>query len=107
MQATRARLETINTRFLYTDKGDTKHPNIRARLVAQETARVNTLLPDETTSFATTPPLEGLRAMMSLVMAGPVHKSDQKVVLGFFGISRAFPFSRAQAHRCPCARGGY
>lgn len=89
-------LKPINTRFLYTNKGDTKHLNIRVRLVAQEMARVTTLLPDESITFAATPPLEALRAMLSLAMTGPMQKSDHEIVLGFFHISRAHFHSRAR-----------
>ena len=48
-------LTPIGTRWVFTNKGDTEHPIIRARLVAQETKRTtNTDLTDMSMTFAAT-----------------------------------------------------
>ena len=64
-------LKAIGTRWVYTNKGDVANPFIRARLVAQGTKRVIYLTPEDASStFAATPPLEGLKVMLSRCMAG-------------------------------------
>ena len=84
-------LTPIGTRWIFTNKGDTKNPIIRARLVAQETKSKTTMDPNNTAAtFAATPPIEGLRTMLSRVMTGPAARSaEDEIVLGFFDISRA------------------
>ena len=59
-------LQSIGTRWVYTNKGDAANPFIRARLVAQETKRASELTPEDVSStFAATPPLESLKIMVS------------------------------------------
>ena len=83
-------LRPIGTRWIYTNKGDAKNPQIRVRLVAQETKRNSDLTVDDASStFAATPPLEGLRFMLSKCMTGPRAKVSETAVLGFYDISRA------------------
>ena len=50
----------ISVRWVETNKGDDKCPNIRSRLVAREMR-----LPGEEAVFAPTPPLETLRMVLS------------------------------------------
>ena len=67
------------------NKGDAERVEIRARLVAKETKRLTTLGPEDAAStFAATPPLEGLRLLLSMAMS-----SRSKRVLTFVDISRA------------------
>ena len=55
-------LSPIGTRWVFTNKGDTEHPFIRARLVSQETKRTTNMdLTDTSMTFAATPPVEGFR----------------------------------------------
>ena len=69
-----------------TNKGGQQRPELRSRLVAKETKRLSTLGPDDAaTTFAATPPLEGLRLMLSLAMTG----MSRNRVLTFIDISRA------------------
>ena len=84
-------LDRIGTRWIFTNKGDTKKQVIRARLVAQETKNKTTMDPSNSAAtFAATPPIEGLRFMLSRVMTGPsARNDDDEIVLGFFDISRA------------------
>ena len=55
-------LPPIGTRWVFTSKGRTEHPSMRARLVAQETKRTTSMdLTDTSMTFAATPPVEGFR----------------------------------------------
>ena len=64
-------LTPIGTRWVFTNKGDTEHPFIRARLVAQETKRTTNMdLTDTSMTFAATPPVEGFRFVLSRAMTG-------------------------------------
>ena len=64
-------LTPIGTRWVFTEKGDTEHPFIRARLVAQETKRTTNMdITDTSMTFASTPPAEGFRFLLSRAMTG-------------------------------------
>ena len=64
-------LTPIGTRWVFTNKGDTEHPFIRARLVAQETKRTTNMeLTDTSTTLAATPLVEGFRFLLSRAMTG-------------------------------------
>ena len=55
----------IGTRWVFTNKDDTEHPFIWARLVAQETKRTTNMdLTDTSMTFAATPPVEGFRFLL-------------------------------------------
>ena len=55
-------LTPIGTRRVFTNKGDTEHPFIRARPVAQETKRTTKIdLTDTSMTFAATPPVQGFQ----------------------------------------------
>ena len=84
-------LTPIGTRWVFTNKGDTEHPFIRARLVAQETKRTTSMdLTDTSTTFAATPPVEGFRFLLSRAMTGEKKRNPQdELVIAFFDISRA------------------
>ena len=72
-----------------TDKGDEQRPDVRCRLVIQETRSSSTIAKGAT--FAATPPLECLRIVCSLVMSTPTDKDH---VIRFLDISRAHPHCR-------------
>ena len=77
-------LTPVSTRWLYTNKGDLDVPEIRARLVAQETRRVSELSPEDAAqTFAATPPVEALRFLLSDVMTGPNVSADDTRILAF------------------------
>ena len=62
----------------------------------QETKRNSDLTADDVSStFAATPPLEGLRFMLSKCMTGLRAKAVETAVLGFYDISRAHFHSAA------------
>ena len=60
-------LTPIETRWIFTNKGDTERPFIPARLVAQETKKATKMdLTDTSMTFAATPLVEGFRICFSL-----------------------------------------
>jgi hypothetical protein len=82
--------QPIPTMWVECNKGDDLHPEVRCRLVAQETRRRSTIdVTDVAAVFSATPPLEAVRAILSLAMSSG-SSADQKVVR-FLDISRAHP----------------
>ncbi|CAK0854151.1 unnamed protein product, partial [Prorocentrum cordatum] len=76
-----------------TNKGDDQKPEQRSRLVAKEARELSTLGPeDAAATFAATPPLEGLRMILSMAMTG--RHEDR--VLTFIDITRAHLRSELQ-----------
>ena len=84
-------LTPIGTRWVFTNKGDTEHPFIQARLVAQETKRTTKMaLTDTSMTFASTPLVEGYRLLPSRAMASEKKRNPQdELVIAFFDISKA------------------
>ena len=84
-------LTPIGTRWVFTNKGDTEHPFIQDRLVAQETKRTTKMdLTDTSMTFAATPPVEGFRFLLTRAMTGEKKRNPQhELVIAFFDISRA------------------
>ena len=81
-------LTPIGTRWVFTNKGDTEHPFIRARLVAQETQRTTNMdLTDTSMTLAATPLLEGFRFLLSRAMTGKKRRNPQDELVIFFAIS--------------------
>ena len=90
--------QPIPMRWLDVNKGDSDNPQIRSRAVLQETKRRSDLGPEDVAAtFAATPPLEGLRVLMSMCMTGQkgVAQKDRRV-LGFYDVSRAHFHSPAR-----------
>ena len=78
----------IPTRWVHTNKGDETDVQIRSRIVIQETRRRAML--DPATTFASTPPLESVKILMSMAMSGEQELPLKlRRVLGFYDISRA------------------
>jgi hypothetical protein len=72
------------------NKGDSENPEIRSRLVAMDTKKRTSIDPtDISATFAATPPLEGLRAVISITMSTPYLTIEELVVMIFLDISRA------------------
>ena len=92
-------LPTGNTvfgvRWVDVNRGDKDNPEVRSRLVVQETRRVSTIAVDDAgATFSATPPLECVRMLLSLAMSQSTErceKSDDDYVLMFPDISRAHP----------------
>ena len=76
----------IGTRWVFTNKGNTEHPFIRARLVAQETERTTKMdLTNTSMTFAATPPVEGFPFLHFRTMTGEKTKNPQdELVIAFF-----------------------
>ena len=80
----------IPVRWVDVNKGDETRPEIRCRLVVVETARRTTIEKgDVVATFASTPPLEALRFLLSAAVTGDPNE-DQVV--------RALDISRAHLH---------
>ena len=83
----------ITVRWVHVNKGDDDVPNLRARLVAREMRGAG-----EEAIFAPTPPLEGLRTVLSLAATqlptSPVQcrdpKSEMRIQVSLIDISRAY-----------------
>ena len=80
-------------RWVDTNKGDDKSPNIRSRLVARQIR-----CPGQTAVFAPTPPLEPVRTVLSLAATDLVGRtrrcrllnSEDATQVSFVDISRAY-----------------
>ena len=100
-------LALIGTRWVFTNKGDTEHPFIQARLVDQETKRTTNMdLTDTSMTIAATPPVEGFRFLLSRAMTGEKKRNPQgELVTAFFDVSRVHfhsPVRRKVAMRMQC-----
>ena len=67
----------IKTRWVDTNKGDERSPEIRCRLVASANF------------FASTPPLEAIKFLMSKVMTKRVSRSNRPLRLSFIDVKKA------------------
>ncbi|CAE7561590.1 unnamed protein product [Symbiodinium natans] len=72
--------KVIPTRWVLVNKGDSKSPSYRARIVAKE---VKGHKPSEVGFYASTPPTESLRALIAVASTNPEY------VMDFVDISRA------------------
>ena len=77
--------KVIRTRWVICNKGDSKSPDIRARLVAQE---VNTYKSDD--FFASTPPLEAKRLLFSEMACRRKTDDGRDLELLFIDIRKAY-----------------
>ena len=107
-------LTSLGTRWVCTNKGDTEHPFIRARLVARETKRTTDMdLTDTSMTSAAIPLVERFRFLLSRAMTGEKKRNPQdELLITFFDISRAHfrsPVRRKVAIRMqgdpPCPSG--
>ena len=92
----------VGVRWVEHMTNDPEKPDIRCRLVVQETKRVTTLdtVSDPGAAFASTVPLEAVRLMFSHFMSRPKYTSkaapprDDDFVLMFLDISKAHPHAK-------------
>ena len=81
---------SILTISLDVNKGYDQRPEVRCRLVVQETKNRSTIaVGDIAATFSATPPLEALRFILSLAVTRPPHSDE--LVLMFIDFSRAHP----------------
>ena len=81
--------KVISTRWIDINKGDDKKPNYRSRLVGKEIKRDKPL-----DLFAATPPLEALKAVLSICASSQYKKKPHRLVS--IDVSRAFFYAKAQ-----------
>ena len=81
----------IPVRWLDTDKGDPTKPNFRSRLVVKDikAAKSESEQLPQNLLFSSTPPLESMRLLCSLMSTQKLSKRGQKLKLGLWDISRA------------------
>ena len=81
----------IPARWILCNKGDDERPEIRARLVVQETRRRSIIEADDiAATFSATPPVEALRFVLSMAMKLQSDPSDP-VVIKQIDITTAHP----------------
>ena len=68
-------MNVITTKWLDVKKGDAENPNIRCRLVGREIAKEK-----RDDLFAATPPLESLKAVLSLCASHRSHKDPWRLM---------------------------
>ena len=92
----------ISVEWVNTNKGDAERPDVRCRLVVQETKRVSTLGPEDAAAiFAATPPLEALRFVLSQAMTEQKHDRQMERLIAFLVI-RGRACIRRSAERSTC-----
>ena len=81
----------IPVRWLDTDKGDPTKPNFRSRLVVKgiKAAKSESEQLPQNLLLSSTPPLESMRLLCSLMSTQKLSKRGQKLKLGLWDISRA------------------
>ena len=85
-------MKVVSTKWLDNNKGDEKNPDLRARLVARE---INTH--KRLDLFATTPPLESLRAVLSILASNQGNEqAKDNFILMSNDIKRAYFYAPAQ-----------
>ena len=84
-------LTSVRTRSVFTNKGDTERPFIRARLVAQKTKKTTQMDQTDTSmTFAATPLVEGFCFLRPRAVTGEKEKiAPDESVIALFDISRA------------------
>lgn len=86
----------VKTLWVDTNKGDDARPDYRSRLCARETRRSGGLEGLEAQLFAATPPLEALRAILSLAMSRRCSRRGGRLKLGFIDIKKAHLFGKVK-----------
>ena len=82
--------EVIKTRWVDTNKGDEWSPEIRCRLVAKEVKKRNNTEEEESVNFfASTPPLEAIKFLISETMTKRVSRNNRPLKLSFIDVKKA------------------
>ena len=81
-------MQVISTKWIDQNKGDAASPNYRARLVGREIAREKSL-----DLFAATPPLESLRAIISLCSSRQRRRQPHRIMS--IDVKRAYFYAEA------------
>ena len=81
--------EVIKTRWVDTNKGDERSPEIRCRLVAKEVKKRNNTEEESVNFFASTPPLEAVKFLISEAMTKRVSRNNRPLKLSFIDVKKA------------------
>ena len=81
--------KVIKTRWVDTNKGDERSPEIRCRLVAKEVKKRNDTEEESANFFASTPPLEAVKFLISEAMTKRVSRSNRPLKLSFSDVKKA------------------
>ena len=81
--------KVIKTRWVDTNKGDERSPEIRCRLVAKEVKKRNNTEEGSANFFASTPPLEAVKFLISEAMTKRVSRNNRPLKLSFIDVEKA------------------
>ena len=81
--------EVIKTRWVDTNKGDERSPENRCRLVAKEVKKRNNTEEESANFFASTPPLEAVKFLISEAMTKRVSPNNRPLKLSFIDVKKA------------------
>ena len=79
----------IKTRWVDTNKGDERSPEVRCRLVAKEVKKRNNTEEESANFFASTPPLEAVKFLISEAMTKRVSRNNRPLKLCFIDVKKA------------------
>ena len=79
----------IKTRWVDINKGDEQSPEIRCRLVAKEVKKRNNTEEESANFFASTPPLEAVKFLISEAMTKTVSRNNPPLKLSFVDVKKA------------------
>ena len=81
--------KVIKTRWVDTNKGDERSPEIRCRLVAKEVKTRNNTEEESVNFFASTPPLEAVKLLISEAMTKRVSRNNRPLKLSLIDVKKA------------------
>ena len=81
--------KVIKSRWVDTNKGDERSPDVSCRLVAKELKKRNNTEEESANFFATTPPLEALKFLIPEAMTKRVSRNNSPLKLSFFDMKKA------------------
>ena len=81
--------KVIKARWVDTNKGDERSPEIRCQLVAKEVKKRNNTEEESANFFASTPPLEAVEFRISEAMTKRVSRNNRPLKLSFIDVKKA------------------
>ena len=81
--------KVIKTRWVDTNKGDERSPEIRCRLVAKEVKKRNNTEEESANFFASTPRLEAVKFLISEAMTKRVSRNNRPLKLNVIDVKKA------------------
>ena len=76
----------IETRWVDTNKGDERSPQIRCQLVAKDVKKRNNTEEESANFFASTPPLDAVKFLISDAMTKRVSRNNRPLKLSFIDV---------------------